>query len=126
MIRRDGCCFRGTGIVDVLLGHELSRITRIYIMKEQAIAASIRSYVAEHFARGRKFALSDTDPLLQSGIIDSMGVLDLVGFIENKFGMALSDEDLSPDNFYSIATLAAFIARRSGSPAGQAGIETTV
>jgi acyl carrier protein len=73
----------------------------------------IRDYVFQHFHLARQRSIGDHDPLLESGVVDSLGVLDLVGFLEQTFGIALDDEDLTPDNFQSIASLAEFVAARA-------------
>ena len=53
--------------------------------------------------------IEDDSPLLDSGIIDSLGVLDLVSFIEKEFKITIADEDLMAENFESIASMAAFV-----------------
>lgn len=53
----------------------------------------------------------DTD-LLAAGLIDSLGIMELVKFLEGRFGIAVGDEDLEPDNFRSIDAIAAFVARK--------------
>jgi acyl carrier protein len=54
----------------------------------------------------------DTDALLETGIIDSVGVLDVVGFLEKEFKVAVDDEDLIPDNFQNIERIAIYIQKR--------------
>jgi acyl carrier protein len=48
--------------------------------------------------------------LLADGLIDSLGVLKLIAWIEDKFDLAVGDDDLDPDNFRSIAAIDTFIA----------------
>ena len=50
--------------------------------------------------------------MLDSGIVDSLGVLDLVGFIEEQFGIEAQDDDLVPENFDSIDALTRFVKER--------------
>jgi acyl carrier protein len=52
--------------------------------------------------------------LLEAGILDSLGVLALVSFIEGRYGIGISDDELLPENFDSIDAIATFIARRRG------------
>jgi len=59
--------------------------------------------------------LRDHDRLLGDGILDSLGILDVVSFLESEFGMTVSDEELLPENFNSISTLAAFVESRLNS-----------
>jgi acyl carrier protein len=58
--------------------------------------------------------LAHDEDLLASELIDSLGITELVGFLEKQFGIAVSDEDLVPDNFRSIDSIAAFVSRKGG------------
>ena len=57
------------------------------------------------------FAYDDDDSFLQEGIVDSVGVLELVLFVEETFGVAVDDQDITPDNFDSVNKLADYIRR---------------
>lgn len=61
--------------------------------------------------------LPDDVSLLEEGIMDSTGVLDLVMFIEETFGIQVKDEELIPENLDSVDRLVAFIQKKSA-PAG--------
>jgi acyl carrier protein len=78
-------------------------------MKTVPAQDRIRIFILEKFPLARKRGISDTDPLLESGILDSMGVLELVTFVEQEFGVTVSDEELVPENFQSIRLLADFV-----------------
>jgi len=54
----------------------------------------------------------DSAPLLENGILDSLGILEVVTFIEHEFHIILNDDDLVPENFQSIECIAAFVQRR--------------
>ena len=69
---------------------------------------AIRDFINEQFPLARQKALSDTDSLLHDGLIDSMGTLDVVMFLEETFEIELDDDDLVMDNFASIRRLAEF------------------
>ena len=74
------------------------------------IEADVRGFVSDNFLFGRKnVSLAGDDSLLEQGLIDSTGVLELVSFIENKFEIKVEDDDLVPDNLDSINRLIAFI-----------------
>lgn len=73
----------------------------------------IRDYIVENFLFGDQGPLkSDEQSLLDSGIIDSVGVMELVSYLEGDHGLQIQDEDLMPENLDSIADLAAFILRK--------------
>jgi acyl carrier protein len=74
------------------------------------IENDVRGFVTDNFLFGRKnVSLDGDDSLLEQGLIDSTGVLELVSFIENKFEIKVEDDDLVPDNLDSINRLIAFI-----------------
>ena len=58
------------------------------------------------------------ESLLESGIIDSMGVLQLVAFLESTYGIKVEDDDLMPENFDTIAAITSFIERRQAGARG--------
>ncbi|NJN55428.1 MAG: acyl carrier protein [Anaerolineae bacterium] len=74
----------------------------------------IKKYIAENFLfSSNGFTLDDDESLLEAGVVDSLGVVELVSFVEEKFGITVPDDDIVPDNFDSVDNLAAYIARRS-------------
>jgi acyl carrier protein len=77
-----------------------------------AISNSTRQFILEHFPSSRRRRLDDTDPLLESGVIDSLGVLDLVAFIESEFKITVDDEELLPENFQNISRIAAYVGKK--------------
>ncbi len=74
----------------------------------------IRGFILEKFPLARKQGLKSNDRLLEGGILDSLGVLDLVSFVEQEFAIQISDDELVPDNFQTIEQLAAFVQAKSG------------
>jgi acyl carrier protein len=80
----------------------------------------IRSFFAENFPLGQDPSNLPTDAsLLEAGIIDSTGVLELVDFIEATYGVTVEDEELLPENLDSIQSIVAFVERKR-SAAGSA------
>ncbi|MEZ4386854.1 MAG: acyl carrier protein [Candidatus Krumholzibacteriia bacterium] len=77
------------------------------------LTTKIRDYIIENFLFGDAEPLSDDAmSLLDNGIIDSTGVMELVGFLEGDFGLSVSDEELVPENLDSVANLVAFVTRK--------------
>lgn len=73
----------------------------------------IRDFIIENFLFGNRDApLGNEDSLLQKGIIDSTGILEVVSFIEEKFMITVEDDDLVPQNLDSIRRLADFVMRK--------------
>ena len=58
--------------------------------------------------------VGDGESLLEAGVIDSMAVLELVGHIEQRYGITVGDDDMMPENFDTIEAIAAFIESRRG------------
>ena len=75
------------------------------------IAETFRSFITTNFYVADPAALSD-DSLLDAGIIDSTGVLDLIGFIEQQFGITVADEELVPENLDTVNRLVQFVERK--------------
>lgn len=73
----------------------------------------IRSFVTETFLFGNGDRLSDTTPLLDSHIIDSTGVLEIVSFLEERFGIQVEDDELVPENLNSISSITAYLERKT-------------
>ena len=80
----------------------------------QSVRAGVRDFVIGNFLFGEHDGLADTDSFLDAGIIDSTGVLELVGFLETTFGIAVADEDLVPSNLDSVERIVRFVARKAG------------
>lgn len=80
-----------------------------------SIEHSIRHYLAAHVLRGRDEAALDLDfPLLDEKVLDSMDVQRLVGFVEDEFGVRVTDDFLSPEHFASIRAIARMVAMLRG------------
>jgi acyl carrier protein len=79
-----------------------------------SIEKKIRGFVSENFLfREDRGELSSDESLLDAGLIDSTGVLELVAFLESEFQLQMADEDIVPDNLDSIARIAAYVARKT-------------
>ncbi len=73
----------------------------------------IKNFIKENFLFDSNGAdVSDEDSFLENGIVDSTGVLELVSFVEDEFGIEVKDEELIPDNFDSVSKLANYIERK--------------
>jgi acyl carrier protein len=77
-----------------------------------SVQSEIRSFVIENFMFGQGAQLKDSESLLEAGLIDSTGVLELVGFLESKFAIAVADEDLVPANLDSVERAARYVERK--------------
>jgi acyl carrier protein len=80
----------------------------------QTVNSRIREFVLATFPLARKRGVKDNDHLLDNGIVDSMGVLELVEFLQQEFGLQVSDEELLPENFQNIQQVANFVSAKLG------------
>jgi acyl carrier protein len=79
-------------------------------MKEKA---KVRKFILENYLIGEnEDALSDDDSFLEKGIIDSTGILEMVMFVEETYGIEVEDDEVIPDNFDSVGKLLAYINRK--------------
>ena len=74
----------------------------------------VRAFVVENFLFGDAAqAPSDEESLIENDIVDSTGVLELVAFIEDSFGISMADGDVVPANLDTIERIAAFVSARA-------------
>ena len=76
------------------------------------IENEIRKFIMENFILDGDSNPSDEDSLLEKGIIDSTGVLELVAFIEETYSFKIKDEELVPENLDSIKNISQFIQNK--------------
>jgi len=80
----------------------------------------IRTYIAENMLfSDNGYPHSDSASFLEEGIVDSMGILELMMFVEENFQITVEDEEVVPDNFDSVSKMTAYI--RSKSPVAVSG-----
>jgi acyl carrier protein len=80
------------------------------------IEQQIRDFIIENFLFGEEGnGLKDKDSLLEKGIIDSTGVLELVAYLEETYEFQVEDEELIPENLDSIENVTAYIERKRSS-----------
>lgn len=79
------------------------------------IAHQVREFIIRNFYVSAPDQLTDSESLLDGGVIDSTGVLEVIGFIEDSFGVTVGDEEMLPENLDSIARITAFVQRKTAS-----------
>jgi len=78
------------------------------------IAAEIRKFVAENFLFDDAGSLEDSTSFIESGVIDSTGILELVTFLEMTYEIKVESEDMVPENFDSIDKITRFLTKKLG------------
>jgi acyl carrier protein len=80
---------------------------------EAGIREKIRAYLEENFLYMMPdFVLGDEDQLLERGVVDSMGIVEMLTFIEDEFGVKAADDEISEANLGSVRAIVRFIASK--------------
>jgi acyl carrier protein len=83
-----------------------------------SVTTELEAFIVDEIALGRGMrSIAPDEDLLARGVIDSLGVTQLVAFLEERFAIRVTDEELVPANFQSLARLEAFVASKR--PAAQ-------
>lgn len=81
-------------------------------MNKDEILADVTQFIYSKFPLAKKKGLQADDSLLDSGVVDSMGILEIVTYIESEHAIQLTDEEVLADTFQSIKTIADLIASK--------------
>lgn len=75
----------------------------------ESFQQELRSFVVSNFLFGKDGVLNDDDSFMEKGIIDSTGILELLSFLEQKYGIRVDDHEIVPENLDSINLLVKFV-----------------
>jgi len=79
------------------------------------IPSTIRQFIREKFVfSSLDTSFDDQASFMETGLVDSTGVLEIIQFIEETFGISVADEELIPENLDSVENLANFVGRKLG------------
>jgi acyl carrier protein len=76
------------------------------------IEDKIREFIVKNLYFDEDHSIADEDSFLETGVIDSMGVMELVAFIQTEFSMEVAQQEIVVENFDSIRKLAGFVRRK--------------
>ncbi len=76
----------------------------------------IREFISSELVDGARGGspIGDEDQLIENGIIDSLGIMSLLSFVEDRFSLQIPGDDLLPENFASITAITSLVDRRMG------------
>jgi acyl carrier protein len=78
-----------------------------------SVTQEVGNFIASELSLGRNSgAPAPDDDLLAKGLVDSHGVMELVGFLEEHYGISIADEELTPENFQSLARIEEYVASK--------------
>jgi acyl carrier protein len=75
----------------------------------------IRDYLMAHRATQTIDEFGEYDSLLDAGVIDSMTMVDLIVYLEKSYGIRVDEDDMTPENFDSLAAIVAYVTRKQSS-----------
>ena len=78
----------------------------------------VRGFILEYFYVSDPAELTDEISLIDSGYVDSTGMLEIILFLEGEYGFHIEDRETIPENLETISRIAAFVARKQLSAAG--------
>jgi acyl carrier protein len=91
----------------------ISQLNNIFGRSQLEIKEQIRTFILKNILLGSsEKPLGDNDSFLDQGLIDSTGILELVGFVEDEFDIEVEDSDLIPENFDSVSKLTVYVQSR--------------
>ena len=77
----------------------------------QDIIVDVRKFLRENFMLDDA-GIQDADSFMERHILDSTGFIELITFVEERFGLTVGDEEMLPENFDSLRNIQAFVARK--------------
>jgi acyl carrier protein len=80
----------------------------------------VREFIVQNFLFGRDDGFANEQSFLESGMIDSTGILELVAFLEQTFGIKVEDAELVPENLDSLDNISRLLRAKLGAPTSQA------
>ena len=84
-------------------------------MTEAQIVNETRAYITENFLYARPdYVVAEDEHLLEKGVVDSMGMVELITFLQDQFGVEPADEEITEENFATLQRIAAFVSRKMG------------
>jgi len=86
-----------------------------HIAENGEITGTLVTMVKKNFPRAKRKSFGPNDDLFEKGIIDSMGFLSIITYIEEEFNIDVSDEELLPENFSTVGAMSKYIDHKLGS-----------
>jgi acyl carrier protein len=85
-------------------------------MQPSEISEALKGFIIDEILHGDGADLDEDTPLLEWGVIDSLAMVALLGFIQKTFGVRVPDAEVVPRNFHSIAAMQRLVVREVGGP----------
>ena len=76
----------------------------------------IRGFIVDSFLFGDGDQLTEETALVEAGVVDSTGILEIIGFMESEFKVVVNDDEVIPSNFADLASMSLYLSTKLGSP----------
>ena len=90
-------------------------------LEMKLIEQQVRTFIIQNYLFGRDDGLLNGQSFVESGIIDSTGILELVAFLQNTYGIKITDEELIPENLDSVNKILEFLKSKAAGDARAGG-----
>jgi len=81
-------------------------------MEQSEIIKQVTEFIEQNFVYDQEMNLNKDESLLDSGLVDSTGILEVVSFLEQNYNVSVEDDEMVPDNLDSITKISNFINRK--------------
>ena len=81
------------------------------------IIGEVRAYLRENFMLDPATPIEPATSFIENHVLDSTGFIELIGFIEERYGVQVRDEEMVPENFDSLAGIEGYVTRKRAAPA---------
>jgi len=76
------------------------------------VIGEVRAFLRENFMLDESVALEEETSFMDSHLLDSTGFIELIGFLEERYGVRVADEEMVPENFDSLRNIEAWLGRK--------------
>jgi acyl carrier protein len=91
------------------------RQSEVSLVDHQEVLKRVREFVRQNFLYASPdVQVADSDLLLEAGVVDSMGVIEMLEFLQHELGVTVPDNDVTEENLGSMAAIAAYVVAKSG------------
>lgn len=80
-----------------------------------SVTTEVERFILDTITQGKGIeSLARDEDLLANGIVDSHGLMEVIGFLESRYGIVVDDDDLLPENFQSLGRIEGFVQAKGG------------
>jgi len=79
-----------------------------------SVVGAVKEFLTEQEYIKSAEVIDESESLLERGIIDSVGILNLISFLEETYGINIDEDDLMPENFDSLSAISSYVNRKNG------------